>query len=97
MLVLQKMMTGFEVLSPEDACLFLQEEIPTLSSDILQKIVDHKMDGEVFLSLNDEYLREIAPLLGDWLKIRRMLVKVSTSHMADVRIRRFIENSEVFT
>ena len=63
---------GFEVLSPEDVCLFLQEEIPTLSDDILQKIVDHKIDGEVFLSL-DEYLREIAPLLGDWLKIRCVL------------------------
>lgn len=77
-----KMTTNFDALSPEDVCLFLQDEIPTLSSDILQKIVDHKIDGEVFLSLNDEYLREIAPLLGDRLKIRRVvaatLAKVST-------------------
>lgn len=68
------MTANFEALCPEDICLFLQEEIPTLSNDILQKIVDHKIDGEVFLGLNDEYLWEIAPLLGDRLKIRRVLV-----------------------
>ena len=53
-------------------CLFLEKEIPTTFKDILGKIVEHKIDGEVFLGLNDEYLREIAPLLGDWLKIKRV-------------------------
>ena len=67
------MASHFEALSPEDVCIFLEKEIPTISEDILKKIVEHKIDGEVFLSLNDEYLREIAPLLGDRLKIKRVL------------------------
>ena len=76
------MASHFEALSPEDVSIFLKKEIPTISEDILKKIVEHKIDGEVFLSLNDEYLREIAPLLGDRLKIKRVLTatfaKVST-------------------
>ena len=67
------MESRFEDLAPEKLCLFLQQEIPTLSEEIFAKIVEHKIDGEVFLSLNDEYLREIAPLLGDRLKLRRVL------------------------
>ena len=74
------MASHFEALSPEDVCIFLENEIPTISEDILKKIVEHKIEGEVFLSLNDEYL--IAPLLGDLIKIKRMLTatfaKVST-------------------
>ena len=76
------MVSHFEALSPEDVYIFLEKEIPTISEDILKKIVEHKIDGEVFLSLNDEYLREIAPLLGDRLKIKHVLTttfaKVST-------------------
>lgn len=67
------MESKFEDLSPEEVCIVLQQEIPTLSEDILKRIVEHKIDGEVFLGLNDEYLREIAPLLGDRLKLRRVL------------------------
>ena len=63
----------FEELSPEKLCSFLQQQMPKLSEDILTKILEHKIDGEVFLGLNDEYLREIAPLLGDRMKLRRVL------------------------
>ena len=70
------MKTSVEVLSPEDVCLFIQEEIPTLFNDILQKIVDHKIYGEVFLSLNDEHFREIALSWGRALAAA--LAKVST-------------------
>ena len=76
------MASHFEALSPEMYAFFFEKEILTISEDILKKIVEHKIDGEVFLSLNDEYLREIAPLLGDRLKIKRVLTatfaKVST-------------------
>ena len=61
---------------------FSRKRDPIISEDILKKIVEYKIDGEAFLSLNDEYLREIAPLLGDQLKIKRVLTatfaKVST-------------------
>ena len=69
------MESRFEDLAPEKLCLFLQQEIPTLSEEIFAKIVKHKIDGEIFLSLNDEYmyLHEIAPLLGDRLKLPKLL------------------------
>jgi hypothetical protein len=63
----------FEGLSPTTLRLRLREEIPSLSESILDKILEHKIDGEVFLSLNDENLREIAPLLGERLKIKRLI------------------------
>ena len=72
----------FEGLSPRALCLRLKQDIPSISESILDKILEHKIDGEVFLSLNDENLREIAPLLGDRLKIKRVIsetvVKLNT-------------------
>lgn len=44
-----------------------------MSQEVLCKLKEHKNDGEVFLQITDEYLREIAPLLGDCLKIRRVI------------------------
>ena len=67
------MAANFEALSPENLCLFLRNEIPTISEDVLEKIVEHKIDGEVFRDLTDDYVRAIAPLLGDRLKIKRVL------------------------
>ena len=70
------MATNFEALSPEDVSTFLQDEVSTISIDVLDKIVEHKIDGEVFLTLTDTYLREIAPLLGDRLKIMLLVTKL---------------------
>ena len=70
------MATNFEALSPEDVCIFLQEEISTISKDVLEKIVENKIDREVFLTLTDTYLREIAPLLCDRLKIMLLVTKL---------------------
>ena len=46
-------------LSPEEVCAYLKQQIPFISEGILERFVEHKIDGEVFLQLNDEYLREI--------------------------------------
>ncbi len=64
---------AFDGLSPEEVVVFLKELIPTLSESILKTIVEQKIDGEVFLELDDSSMREIAPLLGDRLKIKRVL------------------------
>lgn len=66
-------MAGFEKYFPDEVRVFLKDQVPTLPEDVLQSIVAHKIDGEVFLEMNDEYLREIAPLLGDRLKIKRAI------------------------
>ena len=66
---------NIESLSPEEVCAYLKEQIPFISEGILESIVEHKIDGEVFLELNDEYLREITPLLGDRLKLKKIINK----------------------
>lgn len=66
-------MVGFEsseTFSPSQVCDYLKQEIPTLSQDVLRQLEE---DGEVFLGLNNEYLREVTPLLGDRLKIKRVI------------------------
>ena len=70
------MAAAFKTLSPEDVCDYLKQQIPNISEEILVKVLEHKIDGGVFIELNDEYLREIAPLLGDRLKMRRAINKV---------------------
>ena len=69
-------MAGFEKFSCSQVCDYLTRELPTLSKDVLRNIEDHKIDGEVFLALNEEYLREVAPLLGDRLKVRRVICSI---------------------
>jgi len=63
-------MASLEKFSPEEVRDYVSDELPFIESSVLDKIVEHKIDGETFLLLNDEYLREIAPLLGDRLKIK---------------------------
>ena len=69
---------SFETFSPSQVCDYLKLELPTLSQEVLRKLEEHKIDGEVFLGLNDEYLREVAPLLGDRLKIKRVIYSALT-------------------
>ena len=66
---------NIESLSPEEVCAYLKDQIPFISEGILERFVEHKIDGEVFLELNDEYLREIAPLLGERLKLKKIINK----------------------
>ena len=66
-------MANFEFYSPQQVCEFLQNEISAISGDILEKIIVHKIDGEVFLEIDDEYLREIAPLVRDRVKMKRAI------------------------
>lgn len=78
-------MAAFDKFSPEQVVIFLKDNIPTISKDILKRIVDHKIDGDVLLALDDSTMREIAPLLGDRVKIKKVLnvalsrTKVSTT------------------
>ena len=67
------MVAAFEVFSADKVCVFLKEQVPSLSDSIFHSIKENKIDGEVFLALNDKYLREIAPLIGDRLKIKRAI------------------------
>ena len=50
----------------------------SLSRNVLDLILEHKIDGEVFLELNDDYLREICPLVGDRLKIKKVIASATS-------------------
>lgn len=67
---------SFELFSPSDVCDFLKEKVPGVSESVLERVIDHKIDGDVFLQLNDDYVKELAPLLGDRLKVRKALTSL---------------------
>ena len=60
--------------SVEQLCDYLREE--DVDEAILINIKKHKIDGSLFVQLNDEYLREIAPLLGDRLRLKNIITRV---------------------
>ena len=66
-------MAGFKGFSPDQVSEYLKEQVPTVSGDILDNIIDQKIDGEVLLALDDASMKEIAPLLGDRVKIKRVI------------------------
>ena len=55
--------------NPEQLCEFLKKQVPDITECVLEAILTHKISGDVFMELNEEYLREIVPLLGDRLKL----------------------------
>ena len=61
-----------ETKSVEELCSYLQDEI-CVDDEVLSNLKKHKIDGETFLRLNEEYLREVAPLLGDRIKLKRVI------------------------
>lgn len=68
-----------ESFSVEDVCDYLRRQAPKLDNAVFDKLSEHKIDGEAFMELNEEYLREIAPLLGDRLKIKKVINAILSS------------------
>ena len=73
----------FEGFSAEEVCDYLRQQAPKLDKNVFEKLLEHKIDGEVFVVLNEEYLREIAPLLGDRLKIKKIINAILVSTVCD--------------
>ncbi|KAL5493824.1 hypothetical protein EMCRGX_G015056 [Ephydatia muelleri] len=53
-----------------DFCACLKEEIPDLSDSVVQEILKHRIDRVTFIELTEDNLKEIAPLLGDRMKLK---------------------------
>ena len=51
-------------------CACLKEEIPDLSDSVVQEILKHRIDRVTFIELTEDNLKEIAPLLGDRMKLK---------------------------
>jgi hypothetical protein len=59
--------------SMNELCDYLSIVIPDLDLSVIENIKKHKINGELFLQLTEEYMREIAPLLGDRIKLKRII------------------------
>ena len=66
----------FEEFVPSQLSAILKVELPSLSVDVITRFEDSRIDGEAFLSIDDDCLREIAPLLGDRLKLKKLLTAI---------------------
>ena len=75
------MAADLEALSPGEICAYLKEQIPSITEELLEKFKEHEIDGSVFLELNDEYLREISPRLGERLKLKRIITRALNSSL----------------
>lgn len=73
-LCIAKVMAALRSLSCESVCSFLKGKIPSLSENIMEKLKQQKIDGEVLLELDEDYLRELAPLMGDRLKLKKVIM-----------------------
>ena len=64
---------------------------------MIEKLVQHKIDGKMFLSLNDEYLWETVPSLGDRLKIKKLINQLLvTDTMLTVSLMSLLINAHRF-
>lgn len=76
------MEAAFDTRSPDDVRAYLSKEVPNLDGEVLNNFVKHKICkicGAVFLELTDEYLRELIPLLGDRIQVKRAIMKAMDS------------------
>ena len=67
---------SIQKMSVDQLCDYLAKHLVDIK-DVLENIRIHKIDGAAFLQLNEEYLREVAPLLGDRIKLKSV---VSNAH-----------------
>ena len=51
----------------------MREELPSLDEDDIKTFRQNKIDGIAFIELNDEYLRELCPVPGDRMKIKKIV------------------------
>ena len=44
-----------------------------LHKDVASKIVDNRIDGQLFISLSEDEIKELAPAIGDRICLRKIL------------------------
>ena len=68
----RKMSAEIENKTVDDLCDFLSQE-QEIDTSVVENIRKHKIDGSIFIQLDEEYLREVAPLLGDRIRLKRIV------------------------
>ena len=44
-----------------------------LHEDVVSKIVGNRIDGQLFISLSEDEVKELAPVIGDRIRLRKIL------------------------
>ena len=60
-------------MSVDDVCNFLEDKLPNFNKEVVEAFKKNKIDGTAFIELNDEYLRELCGVLGDRIKIKKLV------------------------
>ena len=63
----------FSSMTPDDICVFLREEFSSLVEDVIETFRQNRIDGIAFIELNNECHRELCPILGDCMKIKKIV------------------------
>ena len=64
---------SIQKMNVDQLCDYLAKHLVDVT-DVLEDIRIHKIDGAAFFHLNEENLREVAPILGDRIKLFLMLM-----------------------
>ena len=75
--------SNFEQMTADEVRMFIEEKIPSIDSGVLESIT---VDGMTFLQLNEEYLRELFPLLGDRIKVKKLINEAAILPPPQVRV-----------
>lgn len=70
---------SLDSLTPEQVAHYIHTEVPMISLDILETLKVQKIDGEVLLEMSDGDFLDIAPCLGDRLKLKKAVNKARGS------------------
>lgn len=69
-------MATIDRLSPEDFLQFLSSK--NFSDDVVDKFMANGVDGETFLQMSDELLKEVAPRIVDRVKLKKLQNEASS-------------------
>ena len=53
--------------------IFVRKELPSLDEDVIGNFKQDKIDGIAFMELDGDYLWELHPVLGDHMKIKKLV------------------------
>ena len=67
-------MCSIHMKSVNDLCGFLEIEFPDLEDHVLENVKKHKIDGQTFLQLDEEYLKDVTPLFGDRVRLKKVII-----------------------
>ena len=77
----------------EEFALLLEEE--DFPQDVIEAVIKNEIDGEIFMDLSEDYLKEIAPRLKDRVLLKRLQSANSSSTHPAPQLQEKVTNSSI--